>query len=145
MVTSARAHGDRFAVLGGRGSLNAMIQDAITAGETSEKLRRKFEARAIAIIKDGAVGFGEMAAEHLSFFSEHPYESAPPDHPLFLLLADIAARLGVPIDLHMEARHAGPAAAATIRIAECVDAEGEHLRADAAARAQSQGEDHVGP
>lgn len=33
----------------------------------------------------------------------HPYESAPPDHPLFLLLADIAARYDVPMDIHMEA------------------------------------------
>jgi len=47
------------------------------------------------------VGFGEMAAEH--FPSSTPYETAPPDHPLFLLLADIAAQHGVPICIHMEA------------------------------------------
>jgi len=33
----------------------------------------------------------------------HPYESAPPDHPLLLALADIAAKHGMPVELHMEA------------------------------------------
>lgn len=44
-----------------------------------------------------------MAAEHFSLHAGHPYISAPPDHPLFLLLADLAAGHDVPIDLHMEA------------------------------------------
>ena len=44
-----------------------------------------------------------MTAEHLALGPGHPYESAPPDHPLFLLLSDIAARHGVPVDMHMEA------------------------------------------
>ena len=51
----------------------------------------------------GAIGFGEMTAEHLSRRPGHPYVAAPPDHPLFLLLADIAAENDIPIDLHMEA------------------------------------------
>jgi hypothetical protein len=42
-----------------------------------------------------------MTAEHAP--SSTPYETAPPDHPLFLLQADIAAQRDVPIDLHMEA------------------------------------------
>ena len=103
LLAAVRKRSDRFAVVGGGGSLNGMIQDAIATGQTPEAARRRFEERATKIIRDGAVGFGEMTAEHLSFFSRHPYESAPPDHPLFLLLADIAARLDVPIDLHMEA------------------------------------------
>jgi predicted TIM-barrel fold metal-dependent hydrolase len=36
-------------------------------------------------------------------FLNHPYETAPPDHPLFLSLSDIAADNEVPIDIHMEA------------------------------------------
>jgi len=43
----------------------------------------------------------EKWREH--FAGATPYESAPPDHPLYLLLADIAAEHGVPIDLHLEA------------------------------------------
>ena len=44
-----------------------------------------------------------MTTEHFSMTENHPYETAPPDHPLFLRLADLAARYDLPIDLHMEA------------------------------------------
>jgi predicted TIM-barrel fold metal-dependent hydrolase len=46
-----------------------------------------------------------MSTEHFSL-PQSPvkdYEYAPADHPLMLLLADIAAEHNVPIDLHMEA------------------------------------------
>lgn len=102
-LSAIRKHPDRFAFLGGGGSLNPMIQEALAAGEATDSLRSKFEKRARKIAADGAVGFGEMTAEHFSFNPRHPYESAPPDHPLFLLLADVAAERGLPIDLHMEA------------------------------------------
>ncbi|MBI5522727.1 MAG: amidohydrolase family protein [Desulfarculus sp.] len=103
LALAAKAHPGRLAFLAGGGSLNLMIQRAVADGRVSEELRASFTARAEAIIALGARGFGELAAEHLSFRPEHPYISAPPDHPLFLLLADLAARHGLPIDLHMEA------------------------------------------
>ena len=99
--TALRAHPGRFGFLGG--SLNPLIHKAAREGTVSASLERDFTARAQRILADGALGFGELSAEHLSFFAEHPYNSAPPDHRLFLLLADIAAERGVPIDLHMEA------------------------------------------
>lgn len=99
----AKKNPQRFAFLGGGGSLNAMIQESVRSGQLTPDLRRKFEEKATEVLRAGALGFGEMTAEHLSFNPLHPYESAPPDHPLFLLLADIAARHDVPIDLHMEA------------------------------------------
>lgn len=95
-------HKDRFKLLAGGGSLNPMIQEAVKAGKVSPDLEKRFVTEAEKILKMGAVGFGEMAAEHLSFNPHHPYESAPPDHPLFLKLADIAAQHDVPIDFHME-------------------------------------------
>lgn len=94
---------ERFAFLGGGRSLNPMIYEAIRLGRVSDRLNDRFEQKAEEIIKAGAVGFGEMTALHLSFVAGHPFEEAPPDHPLFLLLADIAARRDVPIDLHMKA------------------------------------------
>ena len=103
LAAIARAHPERFAFVGGGWSLNPMIQQAISSGEVTAETRRRFEASAAEILRDGAVGFGEFAAEHFSFFDWHPYVTAPPDHPLFLLLADIAAENDVPIDLHMEA------------------------------------------
>ncbi|MEK6709708.1 MAG: amidohydrolase family protein [Nitrospinota bacterium] len=99
----ARAHPGRFAVMGGGSTLNPLINGAPKGGQVSEELRRKFEETAEGLLRQGVIGFGEMTALHFSFFEQHPYERTPPDHPLFLLLADIAARHGVPIDFHMEA------------------------------------------
>lgn len=102
---SAITPGERpgFYFLGGGGSLNVMIQKSVRSGNVTGEMRKAFRKRAEEILKKGAIGFGEMTAEHVSRRSGHPYVSAPPDHPLFLLLAEIAAKHGVPIDLHMEA------------------------------------------
>jgi predicted TIM-barrel fold metal-dependent hydrolase len=101
ILNAVKGHADKLAVLGGGGSLNAMIQQSARSGDASPEAQRKFKARAEELIRLGAAGFGELTAEH--FQGATPYQSAPPDHPLFLLLADIAAEHGVPIDLHMEA------------------------------------------
>lgn len=101
VVEIVAGHPDRFAFLGGGWTLNSKIQDAPDP-MTPEALS-SFELEAIEILRKGAIGFGEMVGEHFSLRRGHPYISAQPDHPLFLRLADIAARYGVPIDLHMEA------------------------------------------
>jgi len=93
----------RFAALGGGGTLNLMIQQAVKDGRVTKALEKEFDARASGLVRKGAAGFGEMTAEHFSMSEEHPYETAPPDHPLFLRLADLAAKYDRPIDLHMEA------------------------------------------
>jgi hypothetical protein len=104
-IYGPRPTGDnpRFLYLGGGGSLNVMIQEALRAGQVTGEMRQAFRQRAAAILNRGAIGFGEMTAEHVSRRAGHPYVSAPPDHPLFVLLAEIAAEKGVPIDFHMEA------------------------------------------
>lgn len=101
ILAEARKHADRIAVLGGGGTLNAMIIQAAATGDAGPEVQKKFKDRAEELIKEGVVGFGEMTAEH--YAGGTPYQYAPADHPLYLLLADIAARHGVPIDLHMEA------------------------------------------
>jgi predicted TIM-barrel fold metal-dependent hydrolase len=101
LLPAVKGHADKLAVLGGGGSLNAMIQQSARSGDASAEVQRKFKERAEELLRLGAVGFGELTAEH--FQGATVYQSAPPDHPLFLLLADIAAKHGVPIDLHMEA------------------------------------------
>ncbi len=103
LARALEGHRDKLAFLAGGGSLNVMIQKAVAQGRVTPEMKREFRRRALEILELGAVGFGEFAAEHFSFNPRHPYEWAPPDHPLFLLLADIAAQKGVPIDLHMEA------------------------------------------
>lgn len=111
-LSGVRASGGHIAFLGGGGSLNGMIERANREGSVSPELQQAFDAQAEKIARDGAAGFGEFAIEHLSHFPGHPYESVPADHPLYLRLADIAARLDLPIDIHMDviAQH-GPAPA----------------------------------
>lgn len=101
VLSAAREHPGRLAVLGGGGTLNAMIHDSVVSGDVSAAVRSRFQRRAEELVREGVVGFGELTAEH--FAGVTPYQWAPPDHPLFLLLADLSARYGRPIDLHMEA------------------------------------------
>lgn len=94
----------RFAVLGGGGSLTIMI-NAVSADTVNDERRSEFRQRAERILALGAVGFGEMFIQHLSLPAMgpgHAYENVPADHPLLMLLADIAAEHDVPIDMHFD-------------------------------------------
>lgn len=100
----AQAHPERFAVLGGGGSLTIMVNETRPEA-VDEAVRQKFRQRAERIIALGAVGFGEMFIQHLSLPAMgpgHAYSTVPADHPLLLLLADIAAEHDVPIDMHFD-------------------------------------------
>lgn len=103
LLPFARKNPARIAVLGGGGILNVMIHREEKSNSVSPEIKASFEKKAVDIISRGAVGLGEFAAEHFSFTHDHPYESVSADHPLFLLLADIAAKYDVPVDIHMEA------------------------------------------
>lgn len=93
----------RFALVAGGESLNPMIHAIAPESVTPDHVQR-FQKEAALVVESGAVGFGELTAEHFSSGrGGHPYESTRPDHPLFLTLADIAAQHEMPIDLHMEA------------------------------------------
>ena len=99
----ARDHPGRFAFTAGGESLNVMIQQTPPDRVTPDVVR-EFERKAEAIADGGGAGFGELASEHFSSGrGNHPYETTPADHPLFLALADIAAKDNMPIELHMEA------------------------------------------
>ena len=98
-----KTYPDRFGFLGGGGTLNPILHGAVQAGRVTPEVEQRFEDQAREIVAAGAAGFGEIAALHLSFFEGHPFMEASPDHPLLLLLADIAAETGMPIELHMEA------------------------------------------
>lgn len=97
-----KKYGPRIVMLGGGGTLNPMLQEAGQSPQVSEEVRRRFEETAQRIIASGAKGFGEIAAHHVSLSPSHGYESVAADHPLLLLLADIAAQHDVPIDLHFD-------------------------------------------
>jgi predicted TIM-barrel fold metal-dependent hydrolase len=101
ILPAAKKYPGKLRVLGGGGTLNAMIIRSAATGDAGRAVQKEFKERAEELLREGVAGFGEMAAEH--FDGATPYEYAPADHPLYLLLADIAAQHGVPIDLHMEA------------------------------------------
>jgi hypothetical protein len=97
-----RRHADRFAFLGGGGALNPILH-GVDASAVTPEVAARFKETALDILKAGASGFGEMSSLHLSLVPSHGYNFVPADHPLLLLLADIAAEHDVPIDLHMDA------------------------------------------
>jgi len=81
-IDEMRRHSGRFYVMGGGGSLNVMIHDESPDGRPSEALKKRFADRAEAILKLGAVGFGEIALTHFSMVPDQPYMSTSADHPL---------------------------------------------------------------
>ena len=95
-------HPERLRHLGGGARLKSMLQD-LPADRVGPADKKEFRRMANAVLDDGAVGFGEMISYHLCMTERHSFQFAPPDHPLFLVLADVAAARGVAIDLHMEA------------------------------------------
>ena len=99
----AKAHPDKLAVVAGGGSLNAMIQESVKSGDAGPKVQQKFKEKAEELLRDGAVGFGEMTTEHFPSPGSASYEYAPADDLLLFLLADIAAQHNVPVVFHIEA------------------------------------------
>ncbi len=102
-IQYVRAHPNRLAFMGGGGALNPLMHSVADPAAVTDAVRRKFADSARAILKAGAAGFGEMSSLHISLSPSHGYNFVPADHPLLLLLADIAAENDVPIDLHMDA------------------------------------------
>jgi len=102
ILPAIKKYPDRLFLGGGGGILNSMIHGTDPA-QVTDDIRTQFQEKALVLINDDARVFGELAALHISLTPKHVYEEAPPDHPLFLLLADIAAEHNMPIDIHMEA------------------------------------------
>jgi hypothetical protein len=104
IMAAEKDHRDKFAFLGGGGTLNVMIQQSVMSGDSGPEVVKMFKERAEQIMRDGASGFGEMTPEHFAMNANGFYEYAPADHPLFLALMDVSAEHdGAPISVHMEA------------------------------------------
>jgi len=102
LIAATREYPGRFFVVGGGGVLNPLVQRTVEAGRTTEADKRTFRAKAEMLAKSGIVGFGELSIEHLCLGPNHHHQNAPADHPLWLILADVAAEYDLPIDFHME-------------------------------------------
>jgi len=102
MHTAVRQYPDRLHLLAGGAILGSMLKETKPENVTDE-IKERFRKEAEKLLSEGAVGFGEMISYHLCMTQRHSFKYTPPNHPLFLLLADIAAENDVPIDIHMEA------------------------------------------
>lgn len=91
----------RFGFLGGGGFLNPMLHQ-IASTDVTPAVRQKFSDLARRMVDAGAVGFGEIALLHLSLVANHSFEETTPEHPLMLLLAEIAGSAQLVIDLHID-------------------------------------------
>jgi predicted TIM-barrel fold metal-dependent hydrolase len=100
ILSAAKKYPGKLVAYGGGGSLNVLLQDAVTSGKDVEQ---EFRKRADELVRLGVAGFGEISLEHFSPPNVSDYQYAPADHPLMLMLADIAAKAGIPIVVHMEA------------------------------------------
>lgn len=102
LLATIRKYPGRLVLASGGGELNPILVKTDPAKVTAG-IRSDFERKAEEIARNGARAFGEMVALHFSFRDTHPFEQIAADHPLYLLLADIAARRDMAIDLHLEA------------------------------------------
>jgi hypothetical protein len=103
LLPAINTHPERLKLVGGGGILNKIIDTFVNLDSipTATDLAN-FEASARAIAANGIAGFGEMAVLHISYADHHPYIAIPANHPMMLRLADVAADLGLPIDIHLE-------------------------------------------
>lgn len=105
---AVRKHPDRLRLMAGGAILGKMLAET-EPHEVNHRIKKRFRKKAEKLLDEGAVGFGEMLSYHLCMTQKHSFKYTAPNHPLFLLLADIAAEHDVPIDIHMEAvEHAAP-------------------------------------
>lgn len=100
-VSVAKYYPDRIIVGGGGDTLNRLIYK-YAKDEVTPEIEAQFRLEAEKLLREGAFVFGEMSALHLSMQEHHIFSQVDPDHPLFLLLTDIAAENNIPIDFHME-------------------------------------------
>ncbi len=94
---------DRFYYGAGGNVLNAIIEGAGDTRPVDSDVSDDFEATLQGLVATGGfVSFGEMCALHLSLEPGHAFEDTPPNSPLFLRLAAVAAAEGVPLDIHID-------------------------------------------
>ena len=101
LVKLADAHPGRFLFMGGGSLINGIIEST-PPDQVTDSIKADFTRKANSILDSGARGFGELGVMHLGHFPGHPSYWVRPDHPLFLLLADIAGNRNAVIDIHMD-------------------------------------------
>lgn len=104
LLPAMQKYPERVMVMAGPGVLGELYFQKAAEAITSTD-REVFRDKTETLARGPISGFGEFGIVHLSLPQMgpmHPYESVPADHPLLLLLSDIAAQNGLPIDIHFD-------------------------------------------
>jgi predicted TIM-barrel fold metal-dependent hydrolase len=87
----------------GGNTLNQTLVTTNAAG-ISDKERELFRADVEKILRGGGYkGIGELGPRHIAFRPGMHEIQYPADHPLMIVLADLASQYGIPLDIHLEA------------------------------------------
>ncbi len=104
LLPALQKYPGRIVLMAGPGAFGALyFQKA--AAEITDNDRKIFRDKAEALAQMPIAGFGEIGIVHMSIplmGPQHPYEAVPADHPLLLLLSDIAAQNNLAIDIHFD-------------------------------------------
>ena len=102
-LDAAKAFPKRLAAFFGGNELNQELA-SIDGGRVTDSDRERFRERVETILKQGGFkGIGELGPRHMAWTPGMHEIEYPADHPLMLVLADLAAKYELPIDVHLEA------------------------------------------
>ena len=104
LLPALQKYPGRVVLMAGPGAFGELYFQKAAAAITDDD-RKIFRDKVEALAKMPIAGFGEIGIVHLSIpamGAMHPYESVPADHPLLLLLSDIAAQNNLAIDIHFD-------------------------------------------
>ncbi|UCH40127.1 MAG: amidohydrolase family protein [Gammaproteobacteria bacterium] len=93
-------HSDRIRIGGGAGILGKMLHGSETV---SLEQRDSFRDLTQSLAEEGIVAFGEIGLYHFALPQiGNKFGSVPLNHPLLDVLGDVAAKAGIPIDVHFD-------------------------------------------
>ncbi|MBT8437063.1 MAG: amidohydrolase family protein [Gammaproteobacteria bacterium] len=93
-------HSDQIKVAGGSGILGKMLHGSETVSSAQIE---SFRGLAQSLAEDGIVAFGEIGLYHYAIPRiGNSFGRVPLNHPLLDVLGDVAAKTGIPIDVHFD-------------------------------------------
>jgi cytosine/adenosine deaminase-related metal-dependent hydrolase len=100
---AAAASSGRIAAFYGGNELNQEFMNT-PADKVSTEQKERLRKRVAEILSRGRYkGIGELGPRHIAWDPGQYEIDYPADHPLMLLVADLAAEYGLPMDVHLEA------------------------------------------
>ena len=101
-LDAANQYPDRIIAFYGGSVINRLINEK-DPDTVTKKDRKEFRRKIKKVLDNNNYqGIGELAPLHYSLQEGQPYIEFYVDHPYMLVLADLAAEYGMPMDVHME-------------------------------------------